>query len=150
MPRAHHLFVGLVTCVAMATPFANVSSEAAKLLLNAEKNLATKEAGLIARLLKPASAELSLVERYGEKVRNKVGKDSLKCVGNRLRESKNQPSQNKLTAAEKEKQAQAQCFGGFLKCMDISYKNIKDPTAKMFDRCIAEVNTKFEKYANKK
>jgi hypothetical protein len=150
MPRVHDLFIGFIACFAMASPFANVTSEAAKLLLNAEKNLATKEAGLITKLLKPASAELSLVERYGEKVRNKVGKDSLKCVGNRLRESQIQPSQKKLSAIEKEKQAQDQCFGGFLKCMDISYKNIKDPTAKMFDRCIAEVNTKFEKYANKK
>ena len=150
MPRAHHLFVGLIACFAIAASFANVGSEAAKLLMQAEKNVAGKQTGLLARLFKSAPAELTLVERYGEKVRNKVGKDSLKCVGNRLRESHNQASQKKLSAAEKESQAKDQCFGGFLKCMDISYKNIKDPNAKMFNRCIAEINTKFEKYSGKK
>lgn len=150
MPRALRYFVGLLACWIMTASWASLGSEAAKLVLKAEEKMAPKQAALLGRLFKPASAELSLVERYGEKVKNKVAKDSLKCVANRLRQGQNSSAQKKLSAEEKEMQAKDQCYGGFLQCMDISYKNIKTPSHKMFDRCISEVNTKFEKYAQKK
>jgi hypothetical protein len=146
MARALNYFVGSIACFGMAISHASLTSEAVKALLNAEKNVAAKETGLIAKLLRPTSSELSLIERYGEKVRNKVRKDSLKCVGNRIRDGQTVPSQKKMSRSEKEEHAKDQCFSGFMKCMDISYKNIQVPNAKMLDRCIGEINTKFEKY----
>jgi len=87
--------------------------------------------------------ENELARRFGDYAKKKVRNETKECTLKVYKANQqNQESQFKRA----EEQSRDLCAGAVLKCLNTNYRQVKNPTTQMFDRCIKEVNSNISKY----
>jgi hypothetical protein len=86
--------------------------------------------------------ENELAQRFGDYAKKKVRNETKECAIKIYKANQNNPNKNKKT----EEDARDLCAGGVLNCLNVNYRNVKNPTNQMFDRCIKEINTNIHRY----
>ena len=86
--------------------------------------------------------ENELARRFGDYAKKKVRNETKECAMKIYKANQNNQNKNIKT----QEQARDSCAGGVLNCLNINYRNVKNPTNQMFDRCIKEINTNISRY----
>jgi len=88
--------------------------------------------------------ENELAKRFGDYAKKKVRNETKECAIKIYKANQNNPNKSKNKKTEEE--ARNSCAGGVLNCLNVNYRNVKNPTNQMFDRCIKEINTNIYRY----
>jgi hypothetical protein len=88
--------------------------------------------------------ENELARRFGDYAKKKVRNETKECAMQIYKANQNNPNKSKNNKTEEN--ARNSCAGGVLNCLNVNYRNVKNPTNQMFDRCIKEINTNIYRY----